>query len=78
MRDDIPPDELNRAPEPGLNFGFPYCHASTISDAEFGAGSHPCRDSTGGARTYPAAMEGYSVSPAVDDPGRRGRRSSGR
>lgn len=53
MRDDIPLDELNRAPEPGLNFGFPYCHASTISDAEFGAGSHPCRDSTGGARTLP-------------------------
>ena len=43
MRDDIPLDELNRAPEPGLNFGFPYCHAGTISDAEFGRCSHPTR-----------------------------------
>lgn len=24
MGDDLPPDELNRAPKPGLNFGFPY------------------------------------------------------
>ena len=24
MGDDIPPEELNKAPRPGLNFGFPY------------------------------------------------------
>ncbi len=36
LGDDIPPDELNHAPEAGLNFGFPYCHGSTVSDPEFG------------------------------------------
>jgi glucose/arabinose dehydrogenase len=36
MGDDVPPDELNRAPEPGLHFGFPYCHGGTIADPEFG------------------------------------------
>lgn len=36
MGDDIPPDTLHRAPEQGLNFGFPYCHAGNISDPEFG------------------------------------------
>jgi len=27
MGEDIPPDTLHRAPDKGLNFGFPYCHA---------------------------------------------------
>lgn len=36
MGDDIPPCELNHAPEKGLHFGYPYCHAGTIQDPEFG------------------------------------------
>jgi glucose/arabinose dehydrogenase len=36
MGDDRPPDELNRAPRPGLHFGFPYCHGKGIADPEFG------------------------------------------
>ncbi|MCX2739592.1 PQQ-dependent sugar dehydrogenase [Pontibacter anaerobius] len=36
MGDNIPPDELNRAAEKGQHFGYPYCHAGTISDPEFG------------------------------------------
>jgi glucose/arabinose dehydrogenase len=36
LGDDVPPDELNRAPEPGLHFGFPYCHGGTIADPQFG------------------------------------------
>ncbi len=36
MGDDIPPDELNRAPRKGLNFGFPYCHGGNIPDPEHG------------------------------------------
>ncbi len=36
LGDDLPPDELNRAPQPGLHFGFPYCHGGNISDPEFG------------------------------------------
>lgn len=45
LGDDIPSDELNRAPEPGLNFGYPYCHAGTIVDPEFG-GDHSCDEFT--------------------------------
>ena len=36
LGDDLPPDELNRAPQPGMYFGYPYCHASGIKDPEFG------------------------------------------
>jgi glucose/arabinose dehydrogenase len=43
MGDNTPPDELNRAPRKGLNFGFPYCHGKSISDPEFGL-KHPCRE----------------------------------
>ena len=43
LGDDFPPDELNRAPEKGLHFGFPYCHGGTIPDPEFGQG-HSCNE----------------------------------
>jgi len=36
LGDDVPPDELNRAPKAGLDFGFPRCHAGRIPDPEFG------------------------------------------
>lgn len=36
MGDDVPPDELNRAPEKGLDFGFPRCHGRAVRDPEFG------------------------------------------
>ena len=36
LGDDVPPDELNHVSEPGLHFGFPYCHGGTISDPQFG------------------------------------------
>lgn len=35
MGDDMPPDELNRAPEKGMHFGFPYCHGKDIPDPEY-------------------------------------------
>lgn len=41
LGDNRPPDELNRAPETGLHFGFPYCHGAALPDPEFGAG-HRC------------------------------------
>ena len=41
LGDDSPPDTLNRAPRAGLHFGYPYCHAGTIADPEFGA-KRPC------------------------------------
>lgn len=37
LGDDLPPDELNRAPRKGMHFGFPYCHGGTIADPEFGS-----------------------------------------
>ena len=42
MGDDTPPDTLNHAPKPGLDFGFPYCHAG-IPDPEYGR-KHPCSE----------------------------------
>ena len=49
LGDDVPPDTLNRAARPGLDFGFPYCHAGTIPDPEFGR-KHPCSDFAGPAQ----------------------------
>jgi glucose/arabinose dehydrogenase len=34
MGDDTPEDELNRLSKPGLNFGFPYCHAKGVADPD--------------------------------------------
>ena len=36
LGDNQPPDELNHVPSTGLHFGFPYCHAGTIPDPEYG------------------------------------------
>ena len=43
MGDDVPDDELNHAPRAGLHFGFPYCHAGSVSDPEFGR-KRPCAE----------------------------------
>jgi glucose/arabinose dehydrogenase len=49
LGDDVPPDELNYAPKPGLHFGYPYCHGGTIADPQFGKG-HPCSNYTAPAQ----------------------------
>ncbi|EGY26974.1 glucose/sorbosone dehydrogenase [Desulfovibrio sp. A2] len=49
LGDDLPPDELNHAPTPGLDFGFPYCHGDTIPDPEYG-GPGSCAAATPPAR----------------------------
>jgi len=36
LGDDLPPDELNHAPELGMHFGFPYCHGGAVPDPELG------------------------------------------
>ena len=36
LGDDLPPCELNHAPQKGLHFGYPYCHGDDISDPKFG------------------------------------------
>lgn len=38
MGDDLPPCELNHAPEKGMHFGYPYVHGLDILDPEFGKG----------------------------------------
>jgi glucose/arabinose dehydrogenase len=48
MGDNIPPCELNRAPEAGMHFGYPYCHGGSIKDREFD--SYDCSDFTPPAR----------------------------
>ncbi|KJK23152.1 sorbosone dehydrogenase [Burkholderiaceae bacterium 16] len=36
LGDDVPDDELNRLTRSGQHFGYPYCHAGSIADPEFG------------------------------------------
>ncbi|MCC8403806.1 sorbosone dehydrogenase family protein [Paraburkholderia sp. MMS20-SJTN17] len=45
LGDNVPDDKLNRAPRPGMNFGFPYCHGGDTPDPEFGK-DHPCSEFT--------------------------------
>ena len=57
MGDDQPSCELNHAPKPGMHFGYPFCHAGTIPDPEFGSRR------TCGEFTPPAANLGPHVAP---------------
>jgi glucose/arabinose dehydrogenase len=57
LGDDSPPCELNHLTEPGMHFGFPYCHGNGISDPDFGAG-HDCS-----TFTPPAQALGPHVAP---------------
>ena len=57
MGDDQPSCELNHAPKPGMHFGYPFCHAGTIPDPEFGS-RRKC-----GEFTPPAANLGPHVAP---------------
>lgn len=41
LGDELPADELNRAPRAGMHFGFPYCHQGDLPDPEFG-GARKC------------------------------------
>lgn len=36
LGDDAPPDEINRADRPGLDFGFPALHGSSVRDPQYG------------------------------------------
>jgi len=45
LGEDILPDELNRAPNKGMHFGFPYCHGKGFEDPQFGA-KRPCSQTT--------------------------------
>lgn len=57
LGDDLPPCELNYAPKIRMHFGYPYCHAGTIQDPEFGK-KHACSEFT-----PPAQSLGPHVAP---------------
>jgi glucose/arabinose dehydrogenase len=41
MGDDMPADELNRAHQKGMHFGYPYIHQGDVPDPEYGKGKKP-------------------------------------
>ena len=43
LGDDVPPDELNRVTRAGQSFGYPFCHAGSIKDPEYGH-MKPCSE----------------------------------
>src|SRR5207237_757904 len=45
MGEEGPEDELNRVSKPGLDFGFPYCHANGMPDAQVKR-KDPCKGVT--------------------------------
>ena len=45
MGDNLPEDELNKAEKPGLDFGFPECHADGVADPDFGRDPNACKNS---------------------------------
>jgi glucose/arabinose dehydrogenase len=45
LGEDEPADELNHAPQPGLHFGYPYCHQGNLLDPKYGEGKK-CEDFT--------------------------------
>lgn len=45
LGDDLPPDELNRAPKAGMHFGYPFCHGKATVDPEYGS-PQSCEHST--------------------------------
>jgi glucose/arabinose dehydrogenase len=45
LGNDVPPDELNHAPKPGMDFGFPYCHGGDVADPQLGA-KRSCKEFT--------------------------------
>lgn len=57
LGDDSPDCELNHLTAAGQHFGYPYCHAGTVTDPEFGP-RRPCSDFV-----QPAAKLGPHVAP---------------
>ena len=66
MGDDLPPDTLHHAPQKGLHFGFPYCHAGDIPDPRYGT-ERTCYEFSGpamklGPHVAPLGMKFYTGS----------------
>lgn len=56
LGDDLPSDELNHAPRPGMHFGYPYRHGREVIDPDYGA-----RQPAGLVTTPPALELGAHV-----------------
>lgn len=60
LGDDVPSEELNRAPKFGLHFGYPYCHAGDIADPQFGK-EGICENYTEPAWRFPAHVAALGI-----------------
>jgi glucose/arabinose dehydrogenase len=60
LGDDIPPDELNRTPAPGLHFGFPYVYGDDIPYPQF-EGREPPRATTPPALAFEAHVAALGI-----------------
>jgi len=60
LGDDIPPEELNGAPQAGLHFGYPFCHGGDLSDPEFGPLA-ACAKFTPPAWKFPAHVAALGI-----------------
>ena len=60
MGDDMPPEELNRAPKPGLHFGFPYRYGKALVDTAFKT-TLTEKDFTPAALEMPAHRAGLGI-----------------
>jgi glucose/arabinose dehydrogenase len=53
LGENLPPDELNFAPEPGMNFGYPYCYGENVPDPDLNPGGS-CAGDIPAAEPLPA------------------------
>ncbi len=60
LGDDLPPGELNHAPQAGLHFGFPYCHGAGLSDPEHRS-DRPCSSYRAPAQLFEAHVAALGV-----------------
>lgn len=60
LGDDLPADELNRAPRAGLHFGYPFCHQGDLPDPEFGS-RRRCQEFTPPALKMGAHVAGLGM-----------------
>ncbi|MCU0734488.1 MAG: PQQ-dependent sugar dehydrogenase [Methylotetracoccus sp.] len=60
LGEDLPADELNRASGPGLHFGYPYCHAGDLADANYGQ-QKSCDQFTAPVWKFPAHVAALGI-----------------
>lgn len=61
MGENSPEDELNHAPEKGMHFGFPFCHAGDQPDSKYGK-DRSCSEFTAPARKLGAHVASLGMS----------------